>query len=876
MATLPVDLGLVEMISLVLVHFVWQACVLVAVAAIGFILLSRSPSGRYAWGVFCLAGFTACPLLSICFLQPSPRIASQTVSTNPIRAASMSTMSQSGILSVQIRDARGSEDTIGGDRKMWLHLVIVSFWLFGQLTIGCRLLISGLFVFRLRRMAVPVPNRMQKVADTLATRMQIRCRPIMTATYVHGAMAAGFLRQMIVIPAAWLTELSPEMLEAVVAHELAHFQRHDVWVNLFQRLVETIFFFHPAVWWLSRRVRADREICCDLLAIKATKRKKTYAETLEHVAQLEAVRSALVLTLIGDDRMSLLRRVRLVLGQQPAPASRSWWPAGALAIAIPVALLWLHTPSIAQQRLTIDNGAENSSSALPDTNRIPLTAPLGSAGEPQEAGSEAKQHVSVVNRNPHQASGKTTEWTLGEYIIEPPDIIRISIDANLVPKNEASQRDFSYLAGKYLVGPDGSITLGDFGSVHITGMTIEKAATAVRAHLGESFHEPQVSLDVFISNSKCIHIIEDRDSTGDFITRIPVTGNETVLDAIAQIGGFGQASSRYVYVKRPNPQGGEQILPVNWEAITRGAATSTNYQLLPGDRLFISKKTVENCSPIGWTLDPATRSYQLRVLDEAKAPAGVPRQSQQGPAELTTKPYYVGDLVVPIPAPQFTKAGKQERDVKAKPDFATLVGLVSATVAPDSWEEVGGSGILAPFEGNLSLVVSQTEENHQAIAELFDQLRRLQESKITLHATRLRLPKGLMEQLGMHGKPITALTSEEQKQILRAASRSALARTFAETKANLFNGQFIKLKVEMGILEMQPVLGSNDQIRLSASLTDPKSSELVTSAVLYGNQALLARTSAPSEPDAEFLLITAEPTEAESANSIWVPQKTPG
>ena len=67
-------------------------------------------------------------------------------------------------------------------------------------------------------------------------------------------MVVGILRPMVLLPAAWIAEMPPEILEAVIAHELAHIRRRDLWATFFQRLVETLLFYHPAVWWISRRV----------------------------------------------------------------------------------------------------------------------------------------------------------------------------------------------------------------------------------------------------------------------------------------------------------------------------------------------------------------------------------------------------------------------------------------------------------------------------------------------------------------------------------------------------------------------------------------------------------------------------------------------
>src|SRR5437660_336918 len=81
--------------------------------------------------------------------------------------------------------------------------------------------------------------------------------------------------------AVWLTELPVPMLEAVIAHELAHIRRWDLWINLAQLVVEILLFYHPAVWWLSRRLRVERELCCDELAVAATEQRLVYVSTLE-------------------------------------------------------------------------------------------------------------------------------------------------------------------------------------------------------------------------------------------------------------------------------------------------------------------------------------------------------------------------------------------------------------------------------------------------------------------------------------------------------------------------------------------------------------------------------------------------------------------
>lgn len=147
------------------------------------------------------------------------------------------------------------------------------------------------------------------------------------------------------------------------------------------------------------------------------------------------------------------------------------------------------------------------------------------------------------------------------------------------------------IAGEHLVGLDGTVNLGIHGSVYVVGMTVAEAARAIEIHLSREHESPRVSVDIFSYNSKVYYIVIEGAGLGDNVIRIPITGNETVLDAIAQIGGLTQLSSTDMWIARPGPAGMEchQILPVDWEAITRGADPSTNYQIFPGDRIFIAE-----------------------------------------------------------------------------------------------------------------------------------------------------------------------------------------------------------------------------------------------------------------------------------------------
>ncbi|MEI8070185.1 MAG: polysaccharide biosynthesis/export family protein [Planctomycetota bacterium] len=147
------------------------------------------------------------------------------------------------------------------------------------------------------------------------------------------------------------------------------------------------------------------------------------------------------------------------------------------------------------------------------------------------------------------------------------------------------------VSGEHLVGPDGTINLGTYGSVYVTGQTLEQAKESIENQLSKHLDAPLVSVDVFSYNSKVYYVITEGAGSGDNVGRFPITGNETVLDAVAGINGLSRLSSKDIWIARPAPSGVgcDQVLPVDIVAIMKGGSTATNYQLMPGDRVFIAQ-----------------------------------------------------------------------------------------------------------------------------------------------------------------------------------------------------------------------------------------------------------------------------------------------
>ena len=147
------------------------------------------------------------------------------------------------------------------------------------------------------------------------------------------------------------------------------------------------------------------------------------------------------------------------------------------------------------------------------------------------------------------------------------------------------------ISGTYLVQQDGIINLRQYGVVNVSGKTVSEVKLEIEKHLEQFFDSPQVSVEVVGYNSETYFVVRENAIEGEDVVRLAITGNETVLDAIGNIGGLSRVSSQRLWIARPVPGsfGCEQILPVDYRAITRGGDCSTNYQLLPGDRLFIAE-----------------------------------------------------------------------------------------------------------------------------------------------------------------------------------------------------------------------------------------------------------------------------------------------
>ena len=185
------------------------------------------------------------------------------------------------------------------------------------------------------RDASTAPESMEKIAQRLCIRMGYRRTvKLLLSTRAAVPMVIGWIKPVVLLPAAFLAGVSPEQIEALLAHELAHMRRLDPFVNFLQCIAETVLFFNPAAWWLSRRIRIEREYCCDDLALAMGTNPTLYAESLLAVAETAINGSAYAMSSGGG---MLLTRIKRVLGVDARP--RGMVKTGLLGAVVVVALM---------------------------------------------------------------------------------------------------------------------------------------------------------------------------------------------------------------------------------------------------------------------------------------------------------------------------------------------------------------------------------------------------------------------------------------------------------------------------------------------------------------------------------------------------------
>jgi TonB family protein len=314
----PLGQALTHALGWTLLHFLWQGALVAVVLWCALALMERrSADARYAAASLALLAMVALPLLTFAHL------ANEEYRTTLAQAAFV----DAGSILIHAGADAGPTSwsariTFALDRNMpWLMLV----WCAGVLVFSCRLAVGMAVAHGWKLQGIQsAPARLQSVFDNLRTRLGVRrAARLVESARVHVPTVIGWLKPVVLLPAGCLVGMSEQQVEALLAHELAHICRNDYLVSVVQSVVEAVLFYHPAVWWVSRQVRREREYCCDEMAVGVCGDRLAYARAL---SLLEEQRALLPEVVLGANGGVLTMRIKRLLGcrEEMASSNMAW------------------------------------------------------------------------------------------------------------------------------------------------------------------------------------------------------------------------------------------------------------------------------------------------------------------------------------------------------------------------------------------------------------------------------------------------------------------------------------------------------------------------------------------------------------------------
>jgi beta-lactamase regulating signal transducer with metallopeptidase domain len=342
-----------------LVHFLWQG-VLVALLLGGCKRLLHRSTARVRYAVSCLFLLALLVLPVLTFVLSMLQEPSDPVGSNWVQTAAAVLLPAGESTAPMTLSPSLSESVT--PFLPW----VVGAWMAGVILLTVRWVAALAYLRRLRRgVSLPVPPDWERALQNLKRRIAVSTPVRLSVSRLAQAPSViGWLRPVILMPAAALVGLDASALEAVLAHELAHIRRHDYLVNLLQAVVDTLLFYHPAVWWVSKQIRIERENCCDDVAAEACGDRVIYARALVNLEQSRAAHTSFALAANGG---SLLFRIqRLLRANETDDRHGPSWLSGIAGVAI-VALVLAGFYSTARARgqdaAESDARAEQSSDA---------------------------------------------------------------------------------------------------------------------------------------------------------------------------------------------------------------------------------------------------------------------------------------------------------------------------------------------------------------------------------------------------------------------------------------------------------------------------------------------------------------------------------
>jgi GWxTD domain-containing protein len=311
-----VETPLAAAVGWTVLHSLWEGALIAALLAAA-LLATRSPRIRY--GAACVALLVTLLACCLTFLHLMPEAAQN--------HRALKTPVPTGWMVPAGADAAGPSNPLLAAIAPWLGpLWIAGVWIF-----YARHIAGWISVRRLRRRGVCcAPQRWQRELTRLSAQLRLS-RPVqlLESCFTDSPIVLGHFRPLILMPMGLLAGLPPGQIEAILLHELAHIRRHDYLANILQRLLEGLLFYHPAIWWMSRVITAERENCCDDVAVATSGDAHQYALAL---AELEQTRWSAREPAVAATGGNLVKRIRRLL--YPGSPNGAWTPLFAAIILI--------------------------------------------------------------------------------------------------------------------------------------------------------------------------------------------------------------------------------------------------------------------------------------------------------------------------------------------------------------------------------------------------------------------------------------------------------------------------------------------------------------------------------------------------------------
>lgn len=357
-----------------LLHFIWQGTLAALVlAACNFALRDSPAHVRYALSCVFLILLLALPVLTFTasMVHPPATPASPASSPIPISAA---------VRSAVIPAPTIARPTLQDSLTPFLPWIVTA-WIAGVVLLSMRWIGAWAYLDRLRRAAsLPIPPDWDRALQDLMRRASVSA-PVRLSIQrlAQVPCVIGWLRPVILMPAASLTGLDWRALEALLAHELAHIHRHDYLVNLLQTTVDTLLFYHPAVWWVSRQILIERENCCDDFAAQLCGDRVTYARALVDLEQIRTNEPAFAMSARGG---SLIHRIQRLLAPRASQRRGPAWPAALAGVAVVACLMVAVHPPVRAERSTLPAPAAQP---VVLAMAAPQDTPKPSAAQPEQS-----------------------------------------------------------------------------------------------------------------------------------------------------------------------------------------------------------------------------------------------------------------------------------------------------------------------------------------------------------------------------------------------------------------------------------------------------------------------------------------------------------